>query len=35
VLGLFLGTLAAVWRNALRRRAAVAAATSRLMAELS
>ena len=35
VLGLFLGTLAAVWRNALRRRAAVAAATSRLVAELS
>jgi len=35
VLGLFLGTLAAVWRSALRRRAAVAAATSRLMAELS
>lgn len=32
VLGLFLGTLAAVWRNALRRRAAVAAATSRIAA---
>jgi uncharacterized protein involved in exopolysaccharide biosynthesis len=32
VLGLFLGALAAVWRNALRRRAAVAAATSRIAA---